>query len=37
MTGPLWFLSSPWCLLTLWLPLLAFLLPVGSGPKEHRP
>jgi hypothetical protein len=31
-----WFLDSPWWWLALWLPSLAFCLPVGSGRKEHR-
>jgi hypothetical protein len=32
-----WFISSPWWWLALYLPALAFTLPVGSGPKESRP
>jgi hypothetical protein len=31
-----WFFDGLWWWLTLWLPSLAFLLPVGSGRKEHR-
>ncbi len=32
-----WFLDIPWWWVALWLPVLAFATPIGSGPKEHRP
>jgi hypothetical protein len=32
-----WFIDGPWWWLALWLPSLAFLLPVGSSRKGHRP
>lgn len=32
-----WFIDAPWWWLVLWLPTLAFSLPVGSRRKEHQP
>lgn len=31
-----WFIDSAWWWLALWLPSLAFVIPFGSGRKEHR-
>jgi hypothetical protein len=32
-----YFIDSWWWWLALWLPSLGFLIPFGSGRKEHRP
>jgi hypothetical protein len=31
-----WLIDSAWWWLALWLPSLAFVIPFGSGRKEHR-
>ena len=31
-----WLIDSVWWWLVLWLPSLAFVIPFGSGRKEHR-